>query len=141
MVCLDPILHISCKSFQDLFEYPSNYLSFRTTEISLYIHQDHQRRGLGALMLTEMMRIAKSMQFRNIMAGITAENEGSVILFDKFGFSKVGHLHDVGYKFGRYLDVVFLEYITDAQVEDGKLIPSFKAFAWDNYVYGGTITN
>lgn len=92
-------------------------------------------------MLTEMMRIAKEMQFRNIIAGITAENEGSVILFDKFGFKNVGHFHDVGYKFGRYLDVVFLEYITDAQVEEGKSIPSFKAFAWDDYVYGGTITN
>ncbi|KAI7886860.1 acyl-CoA N-acyltransferase [Mucor mucedo] len=126
----------------------ANYGVFRphtafilTTEISLYIHQGHQRRGLGALMLTEMMRIAKAMQFRNIIAGITAENEGSVILFDKFGFKKVGHFHDVGYKFGRYLDVVFLEYITDAQVEDEKQIPSFKSFAWDDYVYGGTITN
>ncbi|KAL9549894.1 hypothetical protein MBANPS3_004997 [Mucor bainieri] len=122
----------------------ANYGGFRphtafvlTTEISLYIHQDHQRRGLGALMLKEMMRIAEEMSFRNIMAGITAENEGSVILFSKFGFKQVGHLHDVGYKFGRYLDVVFLEYVTNAQVPEGQLIPSFKSFDWKNYVYGG----
>lgn len=88
-------------------------------------------------MLKEMMRIAKEMNFRNIMAGITAENEGSVILFSKFGFKKVGHLHDVGYKFGRYLDVVFLEYITGVQVPEGQIIPSFTSFDWKNYVYGG----
>lgn len=88
-----------------------------------------------------MMRIGNAMKFRNIIAGITAENEGSVILFDKFGFKNVGHFHDVGYKFGRYLDVVFLEYIIDTQVEQGKLIPSFKSFAWNDYVYGGTVTN
>ncbi|KAL7309257.1 hypothetical protein PS15m_011366 [Mucor circinelloides] len=122
----------------------ANYGGFRphtafvlTTEISLYIHQEHQRRGLGAVMLKEMMRIAKEMNFRNIMAGITAENEGSVILFSKFGFKKVGHLHDVGYKFGRYLDVVFLEYITGVQVPEGQIIPSFTSFDWKNYVYGG----
>lgn len=92
-------------------------------------------------MLTEMMRIGNAMKFRNIIAGITAENEGSVILFDKFGFKNVGHFHDVGYKFGRYLDVVFLEYIIDTQVEQGNLIPSFKSFAWNDYVYGGTVTN
>ncbi|KAG1107718.1 hypothetical protein G6F42_016263 [Rhizopus arrhizus] len=122
----------------------ANYGGFRphtafvlTTEISLYIHQEHQRRGLGAVMLKEMMRIAKEMNFRNIMAGSTAENEGSVILFSKFGFKKVGHLHDVGYKFGRYLDVVFLEYITGVQVPEGQIIPSFKSFDWKNYVYGG----
>jgi phosphinothricin acetyltransferase len=88
-------------------------------------------------MLREMMRIAKDMNFRNVIAGITAENEGSVILFSKFGFKNVGHFHDVGYKFGRYLDVVFLEYITDAQVPEGQTIPSFKSFDWKNYVFGG----
>lgn len=92
-------------------------------------------------MLTEMLRIAMEMKFRSLIASITAENEGSVILFDKFGFKNVGHFHDVGYKFGRYLDVVFLEYITDAKVEEGMSIPSFKSFAYDKYVYGGTVTN
>lgn len=91
-------------------------------------------------MLVEMMRIGKEMKYRNLMAGITAENEGSVILFEKFGFKQVAHLHDVGYKFGRYLDVVFLEYVTDAEVEKGKYIPSFVPFAWYNYKYGGTCT-
>jgi phosphinothricin acetyltransferase len=88
-------------------------------------------------MLKEMMRIGKEMKFRSIIAGITAENEGSVILFSKFGFKNVGHFHDVGYKFGRYLDVVFLEYITDAEMEGNQSIPSFKHFSWDSYVFGG----
>lgn len=91
-------------------------------------------------MLEEMMRIGKEMKFRNLMAGITADNEGSVILFSKFGFKKVAHLHDVGYKFGKFLDVVFLEYLTDAEVKEGQTIPSFVPFAGDNYEYNGTCT-
>lgn len=143
MVVSDLILPLSCKLASPLRI--SHYLTSiclpgRTTEISLYIHQEHQRRGLGALMLKEMMRIGKEMKFRNLMAGITAENEGSVILFSKFGFKQVAHLHDVGYKFGRYLDVVFLEYLTDAEVKKGQAIPSFVPFAWDNYEYDGTCT-
>lgn len=89
-------------------------------------------------MLKEMMRIGKEMKFRNIIAGITSENEGSVILFSRFGFKNAGHFHDVGYKFGRYLDVVFLEYMTGAELEGNPSIPSFKHFSWNNYVFGGT---
>ncbi|KAI8081821.1 acyl-CoA N-acyltransferase [Gilbertella persicaria] len=106
-----------------------------TTEISLYIHQAHQRRGLGSVLLAEMLRIGKELKFRNLIAGITAENEGSVILFSKFGFKKVGHIHDAGYKFDRFLDIVFLEYITDTQVQPDQKIPAFKAFPYDTYVY------
>jgi RimJ/RimL family protein N-acetyltransferase len=132
---LDPTQLLFCKCAS--FDVVLDLTVCRTTEISLYIHQDHQRRGLGALMLKEMMRIGKEMRFRNIIAGITAENEGSVILFSKFGFKNVGHFHDVGYKFGRYLDVVFLEYITGAELENPS-IPSFKHFPWNSYVFGGS---
>ncbi|KAG0976497.1 hypothetical protein G6F57_010161 [Rhizopus arrhizus] len=66
-----------------------------TTEISLYIHQEHQRRGLGALLLQEMLRIGREMNFRSIIASITAENEGSVVLFSKFKFQNMGLAHDM----------------------------------------------
>ncbi|KAI8969969.1 acyl-CoA N-acyltransferase [Mycotypha africana] len=106
-----------------------------TTEISIYVHQDHQRKGLGVRLLKELLRIGTEMKFKNIQACITSENEGSVALFSKYGFKHAGHLRDVGYKFGRFLDVVFLEYITDVQVEKDKAVPAFKPFPWKTYVY------
>ncbi|KAI8980855.1 acyl-CoA N-acyltransferase [Pilobolus umbonatus] len=112
-----------------------------TTEISLYVHQQHHRRGLGAILLGEMLRIAEDMKLRNIIAGITSDNEPSVLLFNKFGFKNVGHLHDVGYKFGNFRDVLFLEYITKATPNIQKSgIPSFKPFNWSHYVFGGPST-
>ncbi|KAI8876596.1 acyl-CoA N-acyltransferase [Backusella circina FSU 941] len=108
-----------------------------SSEISVYINLAHHRRGLGAVMLEEMMRIAKEMKLRSIIASITSENTASILLFEKYGFKYSGKFSDVGYKFGRYLDVTFLEYITgeEAVVTDG--IPAFEPFPWGNYVFGG----
>jgi phosphinothricin acetyltransferase len=86
-------------------------------------------------MLKEMLQIAKDMNLRSIIASITSENEGSIVLFSKYGFKHAGVFHDVGYKFGRFLDVTFLEYITEASLEEGTIIPSFKHFPWDTYAY------
>jgi len=49
-----------------------------------------------------------------IIAGIDSEGGASVRLHEAFGFERVGHLKQVGYKFGRWLDVVFMELILDA---------------------------
>lgn len=72
------------------------------------------------------------------IASITSENTPSILLFEKYGFKYSGKFSDVGYKFGRYLDVTFLEYITgeEATVTDG--IPSFDPFPWGNYAFGGS---
>ncbi|ORE01385.1 acyl-CoA N-acyltransferase, partial [Rhizopus microsporus var. microsporus] len=109
-----------------------------STEVSLYIHQQHQRKGLGGLMLKEMLRIAKDMQFHSIIASITADNEGSIVLFSKFGFRHCGVTHQVGYKFGKFLDVVFMEYLTDAPIISQD-IPSFKAFPWGAYTFNESL--
>lgn len=101
------------------------------------MHQEHQRRGLGSLLIKELLRVGKEMGFRCILASISADNEDSIVLFKKLGFKTVALLHDVGYKFGKFIDSTFLEYLTDAQVEEGT-IPSFKPFAWDTYEFGGT---
>ncbi|KAK9695921.1 hypothetical protein K7432_012726 [Basidiobolus ranarum] len=82
-----------------------------TTEVSLYIHQDYRRRGLGKLMMKEMIQRGKSQGFCNIIAGITTENVGSLKLYEQLGFSLVGTFHHVGYKFDRWLDTTFMELV------------------------------
>ncbi|KAL0080363.1 acyl-CoA N-acyltransferase [Phycomyces blakesleeanus] len=108
-----------------------------TTEISLYIHLDHHRRGLGRVMLNEMIRIAKEMGLRSVIASITSENSASVSLFTNFDFKLVGTFHDVGQKFGRHLDVDFYERIFDTP-PTAHGVPHFNSFPWGHYVYGGS---
>jgi phosphinothricin acetyltransferase len=54
-----------------------------------------------------------------MIAGIDAENEGSVRLHERFGFTRVGVLPQVGTKFGRWLDLAFLQLVLD-QGEPGR---------------------
>ncbi|KAI9244720.1 acyl-CoA N-acyltransferase, partial [Sporodiniella umbellata] len=57
-----------------------------TSELSLYIDQNHQRQGLGTALLQELLRIGHEMSFHSIIASITADNTASTLLFLKHQF-------------------------------------------------------
>ena len=80
-----------------------------TVENSIYVHHDHQRRGIGSLLLKELISRAREAGHRTIIAGIDAEQAGSIALHANFHFEKVGHFKQVGFKFGRWLDVVYMQ--------------------------------
>jgi phosphinothricin acetyltransferase len=82
-----------------------------TSENSIYIAADHRGQGIGKLLLEPLIESAKKLQLRAIIAAIDAENEASVRLHARFGFEPVGHFKKVGYKFGRWLDVVYMELL------------------------------
>jgi phosphinothricin acetyltransferase len=82
-----------------------------TVENSIYVHHEHQRRGVGSILLVELIARARAAGFRAIIAGIDGEQAASVALHAKFGFQKVGHLKQVGFKFGRWLDVIYMELL------------------------------
>ena len=83
----------------------------RTVENSVYVHHEHHRRGLGSLLLGELIQRARRLRHHTIIAGIDAEQAASIALHIRFGFSQVGHLREVGFKFNRWLDVIYLELI------------------------------
>lgn len=83
-------------------------------ENSVYIHHQHHRKGIGSLLLQELIVRARSLGHRVIIAGIDGEQTASVALHTKFHFEKVGHLKQVGFKFGRWLDVIYMELKLDA---------------------------
>jgi L-amino acid N-acyltransferase YncA len=58
-----------------------------------------------------LIKIARANGFHAIIAGIDAEQAGSVALHVKFGFQKVAHLKQVGFKFGRWLDTIYMELL------------------------------
>ncbi|WAM30502.1 GNAT family N-acetyltransferase [Caldicellulosiruptor naganoensis] len=81
---------------------------FLTAEDSLYIHHLHRGKGIGKTLLKFLIEKAKENKIKNIIAKICAENQPSLNLHKSLGFAEVGKLCQVGYKFGRYLDVVIL---------------------------------
>lgn len=84
--------------------------AFRSTvEDSLYLRPDRCGRGLGALLLAELLRCARQGGFRQMVAVICAEQEPSMALHRRQGFIENGRLRTVGCKFGRWLDVAYLQ--------------------------------
>lgn len=81
-----------------------------TVEDSVYLRDDCRGRGLGKLLLGRLMDDARAGGFRNVIACICAEQEASIALHRRAGFREVGRMTQVGMKFGRWLDVVYLQH-------------------------------
>jgi len=82
-----------------------------SAEHSIYIDSDHRGKGLGKKILIELMQLAKDSGMHCMIAGIDSENIGSIELHKKFGFKEVARFKEVGYKFDRWLDAVFMQLI------------------------------
>jgi phosphinothricin acetyltransferase len=80
-----------------------------SVEHSLHVRLDCRGRGIGRLLISALVARARALQKHVMIAGIDAENAVSIRLHESLGFNLVGHLHEVGYKFGRWLDLKFLE--------------------------------
>ncbi len=83
----------------------------QSAESSVYLNPDYQGQGIGSMLYQELLQLLKKMNFHAIMAGIALPNSGSVALHEKFGFEKVAHFKEIGYKFGEYIDVAYWELL------------------------------
>lgn len=80
-----------------------------TAETAVYLDPEHQGRGLGSLLMTELMTRAADLGLRCLVARITEGNEASVALHRRFGFRPMGVMRRCGEKFGRLLDVTMMQ--------------------------------
>ena len=80
-----------------------------TAENSVYVSASHRSRGIGKLLMEPLIAGARARGCHAILALIDAENSASLRLHRGFGFVEVGHLREVGFKFGRWLDVVYMQ--------------------------------
>lgn len=80
-----------------------------TTEDSVYVHRDYQGKGLGRVLLTELVSVAEARGFHSMMARISAGHAASRGLHESLGFRLVGTEHEVGRKFGRWIDMDLLQ--------------------------------
>jgi L-amino acid N-acyltransferase len=84
-----------------------------TVEHSIYVHKDHRGKGIAKQLLHTLIDHATAAGFHTLVAGIDSENAVSINLHRRFGFKETGQLAQVGYKFERWLDLVFMQLILD----------------------------
>lgn len=79
-----------------------------SVENSVYVAGSAQGEGVGRALMATLIERAKSAGLHAMIAGIEAENRGSIGLHASLGFREAGRLPEVGVKFGRWLDLVFM---------------------------------
>jgi phosphinothricin acetyltransferase len=86
--------------------------AYRTTvEDSVYVHRDHTGRGIGRLLLSGLVDVARDSGFHCVIARIEAGGAASRALHAACGFELVGVERQVGRKFGRWLDVAVMQIV------------------------------
>jgi L-amino acid N-acyltransferase YncA len=80
-----------------------------TVEDSVYVHRDGRGRGIGELLLRDLITLARDHGFHSVMARIVGGHHTSIALHTKCGFQPIGREQEVGRKFGRWLDVELMQ--------------------------------
>ncbi|NQX30044.1 N-acetyltransferase family protein [Microbacteriaceae bacterium VKM Ac-2854] len=84
-----------------------------TVEHSAYVHAEHRGAGIGRILMVALIERARAIGKHVMVAAVEAGNAGSIRLHESLGFESVGLLPQVGVKFGRWLDLAFLQLVLD----------------------------
>ncbi len=82
-----------------------------TVEHSVYVRKDSRGQGLGRIIMQELISAARHNDLHAMIGVIEANNTPSIALHEQLGFKRVGLLPQVGYKFGRWLDVALYQLL------------------------------
>jgi phosphinothricin acetyltransferase len=105
------ILNRNIIGFASLSKYSSRIAYSDTAELSLYIKEKYQGKGYGKKLMESIVKEGKKVGLHVILSRITKGNEKSVYLHKTFGFENVGIMKEVGFKFGKRLDVYLMQKI------------------------------
>ncbi len=84
-----------------------------TIEHSIYIHQSHRSKGVGRVLLEQLIEQAKAQDYHCMVGAIDAANAASIHLHEQFGFTHAGTITQAGFKFGEWLDLAFYQLLLD----------------------------
>jgi phosphinothricin acetyltransferase len=84
-----------------------------TVEHSVYVNNDFHGKGIGKLLLLELIALAKNQGLHTMIGVIDAENQSSIDFHEKYGFKTVGIIKESGFKFDRWLHSVFMQLILE----------------------------
>ncbi|MCL6682986.1 N-acetyltransferase family protein [Sphingomonas sp. SE158] len=80
-----------------------------TCENSIYIQPDHVGQGIGKTLLGKLIAAARGKRFRQMIAVVGGAEPASVALHRSLGFVEAGRMKSVGFKFGRWLDTLYMQ--------------------------------
>ena len=84
-----------------------------SVEHSVYVHQNFRRQGIAKKLLQVLIEEVKQKDLHTIIAGIDASNSVSIHLHKQLGFEEAGCIKQAGYKFGKWLDLLFMQLILE----------------------------
>jgi len=95
-----------------------------TVEHSVYLAPAARGQGLGTRLLAELVTAATDRGIHVMIGGLSADNETSLRLHQRLGFVETARMPEVGKKFGRWLDLVFVQRILDERERPGDPVPT-----------------
>jgi len=84
-----------------------------TVEHSVHVRSDRRGTGVGRRLVEALIPLAREQGKHVMIAGVDAANHASIRFHERLGFEQVAHFREVGHKFGRWLDLVFLQRFLD----------------------------
>jgi len=99
-------------SYGDFRAWPGYRFS---VEHTVHIRADQRGRGVGSALMRVLIQRAVAQGKHVMIGGVDAENEASLRFHERLGFVRAARLHQVGFKFNRWLDLVFVERVLDAR--------------------------
>jgi len=91
-----------------------------TVEHSVHVRADARGRGIGHELVEALFPRAAALHKHVMIAGVDAANAGSIRFHERLGFERAAHLREVGYKFGRWLDLVLLQRWIDRATTEAR---------------------
>jgi phosphinothricin acetyltransferase len=85
-----------------------------TVEHSVHVRADRRGTGVGTALMHEIIAAARRQNKHVLIAGVDAQNTASIQFHERLGFERVAHFRQVGFKFGRWLDLVFLQLMLES---------------------------
>ncbi len=82
-----------------------------TVEHSVYVKSGFIGKGIGKLLLAQLIKTAREQGFHTMIGGIDASNLQSIAFHEKFGFESCGIIRQAGFKFDKWLDLLFMQLI------------------------------
>ncbi len=89
--------------------FPWKQRGIDVVEDLVYVEPVHQGRGIGRALLGELIKEARGLGYRTIVATIATDNRAGLQLHNKLGFESVGTIRDAANKFGRWMDITLVQ--------------------------------
>jgi L-amino acid N-acyltransferase YncA len=97
--------------FRDSIHWPGYRF---TAELSIHVRDDRRRRGIGGILMHELISRARRNDIHVLVAGIDSDNTDSIRFHQRLGFVEVARMTETGHKFGRWLDLVLMQRMLES---------------------------